>query len=299
MASRFWTFHWQNNTWRPDVNTAYELIDHSAGNNFTKRGVSRGDIVYIVTISEGYLYLGGLMRVKSIVNHKTAVKHFHHDNLFEAEEHLIADMEFSTPLHLYRRLAPALTKRLRFVSKSGPQGLKFTSATQLDGQTTRSVRELTLESAGLLDRIISITDRLPRSEEIITVTDKLLVKKENQVVQCPDELLPSESFLEGSVERVSVNRYERDSRARLACIAKYGSVCCICKFDFGEVYGPDAQGFIHVHHLRPISEIGNEYEVDPIEDLRPVCPNCHAVLHLNNRCRTIDEVKQLLKKRKK
>ena len=52
--------------------------------------------------------------------------------------------------------------------------------------------------------------------------------------------------------------------------------------------------YIHVHHLYPLSEAGEEHEVDPATDLRPVCPNCHAVLHLNGRCRTIEEVRQLL-----
>ena len=50
-------------------------------------------------------------------------------------------------------------------------------------------------------------------------------------------------------------------------------------FDFGEVYGELGEGFIHVHHLLDLSTIGEEYEVDPIKDLHPVCPNCHAMLH--------------------
>jgi hypothetical protein len=31
--------------------------------------------------------------------------------------------------------------------------------------------------------------------------------------------------------------------------------------------------FLHVHHLRELAALGKEYEVDPITDLRPVCPN--------------------------
>ena len=53
-------------------------------------------------------------------------------------------------------------------------------------------------------------------------------------------------------------------------------------------------GFIHVHHLRPLSEIRGEYMVDPVADLCPVCPNCHAVIHYGGRLRGIDEVRQLL-----
>lgn len=106
----------------------------------------------------------------------------------------------------------------------------------------------------------------------------------------------SQPFIEGARYQVTVNAYERDPRARQLCIAKHGTACVICGFSFGAVYGPVAEGFIHVHHLRPLSEIGGEYEVNPAEDLRPVCPNCHAVLHLPPSCRSIDEVRELLTK---
>ena len=96
-----------------------------------------------------------------------------------------------------------------------------------------------------------------------------------------------------------VNRFERDPQARLACIEARGTNCCICSFSFGAVYGPEAEGYIHVHHLRPLSELGGEYVVDPVEDLQPVCPNCHAVLHLHGRCRDIEEVRQLLTKQRR
>lgn len=116
-----------------------------------------------------------------------------------------------------------------------------------------------------------------------------------QLAPLPDELDEVPSFLEGARYQVTVNAYERDPRARQLCIAKHGSACVICGFTFGAVYGTVAEGFIHVHHLRPLSEIGKEYEVDPIEDLRPVCPNCHAVLHRRQPAFSIDEVKAFLK----
>jgi hypothetical protein len=109
------------------------------------------------------------------------------------------------------------------------------------------------------------------------------------------EEVPSGSvYSEGSVQRILINRYERDSCARDECIRHYGTTCFVCGFDFGAAYGPVAEGYIHVHHLRPLAEIGEEYKVDPVQDLRPVCPNCHAVLHLGVRCRSIEEVVHLL-----
>ncbi len=47
--------------------------------------------------------------------------------------------------------------------------------------------------------------------------------------------------------------------------------------------------------LRPISQIGEDYEVDPIEDLRPVCPNCHAVIHFRDPPFTIEGAKEMLR----
>lgn len=110
----------------------------------------------------------------------------------------------------------------------------------------------------------------------------------------PDELDAAIPMREGARYQVLVNAYERNLEARRQCIAAHGTDCCICGFSFGAVYGEVAEGYIHVHHVKPLSEVGGEYVVDPVEDLRPVCPNCHAVLHLGGRCRTIDEARRLL-----
>ena len=111
----------------------------------------------------------------------------------------------------------------------------------------------------------------------------------------PDELDAAAPIREGTRYQVLVNAYERNPEARRRCLAAHGTSCCICGFGFGAVYGEVAEGYIHVHHLRPLAEVGGEYEVDPVEDLRPVCPNCHAVLHLGGVCRSIEEVRQLLR----
>jgi predicted HNH restriction endonuclease len=298
MMTRFWTCHWQNRFWRPDINAEHKAVCHSAGNSFKKRGVSRGDVVYVVSLMEGQLFLGGKMSVDRILTYREAVDFFGHANFYNAEEHVIGVDGSGTPLNLHRRLSPALSKQLRFESKTGPKEPFFVSDTELDNQATRGVRELTPESAALLDRIIGVTDQLPRSDQLVTVTHELLregsSRADREEFRFPEELPHGVVFSEGSVRRVEVNRYERDPQARLECIATHGTSCCICGLSFGVVYGPEAEGYIHVHHVRPLSEIGEDYIVDPVEDLRPVCPNCHAVLHLGGRCRTIEEVVQLL-----
>jgi predicted HNH restriction endonuclease len=101
-------------------------------------------------------------------------------------------------------------------------------------------------------------------------------------------------FYEGNDTRIPVTRYERNRTARRKCIEHYGAVCNVCGFDYGQAYGGLANGYIHVHHLLPLSHIKKTYRVDPIKDLRPVCANCHAVLHLRNPPFTIEELKHTL-----
>jgi predicted HNH restriction endonuclease len=110
----------------------------------------------------------------------------------------------------------------------------------------------------------------------------------------PDEIVSDVPLVEGAVCRITVNAYERNPEARERCIEVHGSACCICGFDFGTVYGHEFAGFIHVHHRLPLSEIGGEYVIDPVEGLQPVCPNCHAIIHHGGRLRGIDEVCELL-----
>ncbi len=111
----------------------------------------------------------------------------------------------------------------------------------------------------------------------------------------PDEINDNEqTIVEGAKKPIIVNAYERSSKARQKCIEFYGIKCFICNFDFEKVYGSIGKGFIHVHHLKPLSEIDEEYEINPIEDLRPVCPNCHAMLHKSVPAYSINDIKNII-----
>jgi 5-methylcytosine-specific restriction enzyme A len=103
-------------------------------------------------------------------------------------------------------------------------------------------------------------------------------------------------FIEGKPRLITSKTYERNASARAACLAHYGYQCRVCDFNFEARYGEIGKGFIHVHHLKLISEINGEYEVDPIEHLVPVCPNCHAMLHSQYPPLTIEELKKRLRK---
>ncbi|WP_274307023.1 HNH endonuclease [Solibacillus daqui] len=98
-------------------------------------------------------------------------------------------------------------------------------------------------------------------------------------------------FIEGAKKESTITRYERNSKARNECLDHYGYGCQVCEMKFEDEYGQIGEKYIHVHHEIEISSIGEEYEIDPINDLKPVCPNCHAMLHKRKPAYSIDELK--------
>ena len=119
----------------------------------------------------------------------------------------------------------------------------------------------------------------------------------NRQQQDYDEIDDSAGYYEGALKRICVNSYERDQDAREKCIRAHGCKCSVCGLNFEQMYGELGKGFIHVHHIVPISTIGKEYKVDPINDLVPVCPNCHAMLHRGKEGTTlsIEDLKEIIK----
>jgi 5-methylcytosine-specific restriction enzyme A len=116
------------------------------------------------------------------------------------------------------------------------------------------------------------------------------------VAPMPEEIPTDEEFQEGAAVQVLVNRYERDPAARERCIGYYGTQCVACGVSLAERYGPEMNGLIHVQHLKPLATVGARSIIDPVRDLRPVCPNCHAVIHSTSPARTIQQVQEMMRK---
>jgi 5-methylcytosine-specific restriction protein A len=114
-------------------------------------------------------------------------------------------------------------------------------------------------------------------------------------IQLAEEIVSPEKYSEGAKTTIAINAYERSAKARRACVQHHGLNCSVCGFNFQSVYGPLGENFIHVHHIVPIGAVGDEYSVDPVNDLIPVCPNCHAMIHHVNPPLTVAQLKEILK----
>ncbi|WP_081969347.1 HNH endonuclease [Paracoccus sanguinis] len=176
------------------------------------------------------------------------------------------------------------------------EGIEYLNLVQSRGYTLFTFRMVRAKKTG--------TERTPASIKEFTgsLTQRRLerVGREYWAIetdfQIPNEAVSSEesNFQEGAVETVVVNRYERSAAARALCLAAHGFCCVCCGDTLSNRYGEIARNFIHVHHKIRVSDMQGAYTVDPIRELVPVCPNCHAIIHLRDPMFAIEEVRALL-----
>ncbi len=115
-----------------------------------------------------------------------------------------------------------------------------------------------------------------------------------------NDLQIMEGYKEGKPNQITTNIYERNPLARKECIESFGWLCSVCGFNFEKIYGTLGKDFIHVHHLNPLAEISEPHLINPINDLRPICPNCHAMIHrYKDKTLTIKELKTIIIKQTK
>lgn len=114
----------------------------------------------------------------------------------------------------------------------------------------------------------------------------------------------NDSIIEGkTVETVNKSK-KRSAMLRKIAIEHYkdkeGHIkCCVCGFDFWECYGDLGRLFIQIHHEHPICEYDDEGTpqslLEAIKNVKPVCANCHCMLHRSkNKCLSIDELKKIV-----
>jgi hypothetical protein len=282
--ARAFLAYWKPSTVDTQVQTGGPQ-NHAASNQFGR--VAKGDTVWLVTVRDGRLRLVTRIVVEHVTGQAGAALLLRcqpADLVWEAEYHIVAAE--GTELEILDTDIQHLAPSLRFESVGGHDRLFRTNDGTVNAQQLQTMRVLSSASAELLAGV------MPQSAEQGAAADD-----HREQFKLPEEVPSGSTYTEGSVQQILVNRYERDPEARKKCISHYGTRCSLCGFDFVAVYGEVMAGFIHVHHLNQLSNVGVN-EVDPIEDLRPVCPNCHAVLHRREPPYSLDEVRHFLQARR-
>ena len=105
----------------------------------------------------------------------------------------------------------------------------------------------------------------------------------------------TELHLEGFKRSITITTHERNPNNRKAAILEHGVKCFGCNREMKEIYGDIAEGYIHIHHCQPLSSFDPSEKPD-IKNLVPLCPNCHAVVHLEEPPISVDRLKELISK---
>ena len=171
----FFTQQWRRETWESHerLGLASEPLSHTAGNQFYDADVQPDDRVYVVGLRDGALIVIGRMivasrgdiirgetRLECVFTQQEAEAHMQSDlGLWEADDHLIARPGSRlVPMRFDRILPMSEARGLVFESADDWSILLAEPSGKLSGQTLRTVRALTEESAHRLDAFIAEFD---------------------------------------------------------------------------------------------------------------------------------------------
>ena len=129
------------------------------------------------------------------------------------------------------------------------------------------------------------------------ILDEFLVSWNKFLHNNHPEYVQNAEYWEDIAPQKLYTPYERNPKARIECIKHYGYNCIVCKMNLESIYGQLGKNFIHVHHEKFVSSYSGKHLIDPIKDLKPVCPNCHSMLHrkIDGKHLSIKELEKLLK----
>jgi len=144
-------------------------------------------------------------------------------------------------------------------------------------------------------RYVSHTSSHP-THFILQRIDKILAATQKDI----EALQIEESYKEGKLCSVLVNKHERNPKIRAAAVRIHGTICQTCGFSFAEIYGTHGETFIEVHHLYPVSEYKNEVDISPSKDMAVLCSNCHRMIHRNpEKPLSLEELRQIIASNRK
>jgi hypothetical protein len=135
--------------WKVDQadSLAGKLLDQAASAQYDKVGLTKGDVLWIVSIRNHRLRLFGRLTVDVVVGQREAERILQQTNLYEAPLHAIADR--TTIVEIKEQDIQDLAENLRFNSPN--DRLSLESPDRVDGKQIQSIRELTTASAELLE----------------------------------------------------------------------------------------------------------------------------------------------------
>jgi len=146
-------------------------------------------------------------------------------------------------------------------------------------------------------------EKKSNNQKLIVVPENTNSSLESTIDADLDSILAEEEkekLIEGKIDQRFINFYERNRKLRKKTIGIHGFKCMACDFDFKQRYGERGANFIEVHHLKPVSTLEKETNVDPKTEMAVVCSNCHRMIHRKkDEVLSLDELREIIKRNQK
>ena len=136
--------------------------------------------------------------------------------------------------------------------------------------------------------------------DVVSAVDKTIGKKRKIYVYTEEDMVS-----EGKAVSKETVVKKRSKKLRDAAIEHYRHAdeklyCTICGFCFENRYGDIGKDYIEIHHEKPVYQYSDDgfesYITEAVEKVKPLCANCHRMIHRNvKRPMTIEELKHLLR----
>ncbi|ONI41703.1 hypothetical protein AN640_07780 [Candidatus Epulonipiscium fishelsonii] len=143
---------------------------------------------------------------------------------------------------------------------------------------------------------------IPKKEKI----DIVVIKQDNNTVTEKEKMDTSytkekidniiekaNSISSFKEEKVEIEKIKIWEDLKTVCLDYYGAICEVCGIDYGYTYGNQFERYIDIHNLKSTHKEDDNLDINPEEDLVPVCHNCHFIMHTKQPCYTIDEMKKI------
>jgi len=163
--------------------------------------------------------------------------------------------------------------------------IPFSKPTIIDGQVESHYINARNAAIRRMRQVIGRGLRSPDAECDIIICDPRWQKIESFVPDRFKQNWSNKTFSEGDRYELTLSAVERNPSVRRNAIKHYGLKCYACDLT------PKTSNQIDVHHLDPIAE-GQRQTI--MEDVIPLCANCHRLAHSERPPLTIEEIKSVL-----
>jgi len=149
-------YQWTRGEYKAHHSAGKKVLDHAASSMFQKRGLDKGDYLYVVACFSDTLYLMGRLDLDAVLNPAGAAERFRRPVAeYESHtDHAVCAKGEEGFLHFDLVVPNEVVARLAFANGTLPKMVETATGVAPNGQTFRTVRELSDAAEDALDELL-------------------------------------------------------------------------------------------------------------------------------------------------